>query len=367
MVMKTLCLAFFCLLLTNAVNAQSDTSGQRKNDLSVSGFLDIFYSYDFNQPKGDFRQPFLYNHNRHNEFNLNLGLVKVSIDRSGYRANIALQTGTYANDNYAAEPGLLKNIFEANAGVSLNNKKTIWLDAGTFASHIGFESAISIDNWTLTRSLLAENSPYYLSGIKTTFHPDDTWAVAIVLCNGWQRIQRLRGNSMPSLGTQLNLGLGENTTFNWSTFAGTDTPDSVRCWRYFNNLYAETKLSEKFGIIAGFDIGVQQKTKNSSDYNVWYSPVIIGRYSISEKFFATVRGEYYQDESGVIIDTGSMHGFRTTGLSLNLDFFPFPNLAYRIEGRWFNSKDKIFLRSQHVLINGNLFITTAVVLKFNEN
>ncbi|MBK8628485.1 MAG: outer membrane beta-barrel protein [Saprospiraceae bacterium] len=28
------------------------------------------------------------------------------------------------------------------------------MDAGIFPSHIGFESAISADNWTLTRSLL---------------------------------------------------------------------------------------------------------------------------------------------------------------------------------------------------------------------
>lgn len=214
--------------------------------------------------------------------------------------------------------------------------------------------------------MVAENSPYYLSGIKTTFNPNDNLEVVIVLCNGWQRIQRLNGNSMPSLGTQLNLDLGESTTFNWSTFAGTDTPDSTRCWRFFNNLYAESKLSEKLGIIAGFDIGAQQKMKNSSGYNVWYSPVIIGRYSISEKFFASVRGEYYQDKDGVIVDTGTMSGFRTTGVSLNLDFFPFPNLMYRIEGRWFNSKDKIFLRNQHAPINDNLFITAAVVLKFNE-
>ena len=29
---------------------------------------------------------------------------------------IALAAGTYMNANYAAEPGVLKNIYEANAG-----------------------------------------------------------------------------------------------------------------------------------------------------------------------------------------------------------------------------------------------------------
>jgi hypothetical protein len=101
---------------------------------------------------------FYFNHNRHNEFNLNLGFVKLGLEHSKYRANLALQTGTYSNDNYSAEPGLLKNIFEANVGLSLNKKNNLWIDAGVFASHIGFESAISTDNLTMTRSLLAENS-----------------------------------------------------------------------------------------------------------------------------------------------------------------------------------------------------------------
>ena len=66
--------------------------------------------------KGIARQAFLYNHNRHNEFNVNLGLLRLAVAHAKYRANVALQTGTYANDNYAAEPGLLKAIFEAKCG-----------------------------------------------------------------------------------------------------------------------------------------------------------------------------------------------------------------------------------------------------------
>jgi hypothetical protein len=156
-----LILLFACL--SNIVSAQNDSIWQEKPTFNISGFLDVFYVYDFNQSQGAKRQPFLFNHNRHNEFNLNLGFAKLGLEHSKYRANLALQTGTYANDNYSAEPGLLKNIFEANVGLSLNKKNNLWIDAGVFASHIGFESAISTDNWTMTRSLLAENSPYFLS------------------------------------------------------------------------------------------------------------------------------------------------------------------------------------------------------------
>lgn len=75
--------------------AQNDSTWHQKPTFNVSGYLDVFYVYDFNQPQGNFRQPFLYNHNRHNEFNLNLGLVKLGVEHARYRANLALQTGTY--------------------------------------------------------------------------------------------------------------------------------------------------------------------------------------------------------------------------------------------------------------------------------
>lgn len=143
-------------------SAQTDSSDWKKlPKVSYSSFVDIFYAYDFNDPQSDYRQTFLYNHNRHNEFNLNLGMIKISTKHLKYRANIALHAGTYVNDNYATEPEALQNIYEGNAGLSLNKKNNLWIDAGIFGSHIGFESAISKDNWTLTRSLHAENSPYY--------------------------------------------------------------------------------------------------------------------------------------------------------------------------------------------------------------
>ena len=54
------------------------------------------------------------------------------------------------------------------------------------------QSAISIDNCTLTRSLLAENLPYFLTGAKLTINPTDKWEIAGLKVNGWQPIQRLQ-------------------------------------------------------------------------------------------------------------------------------------------------------------------------------
>lgn len=354
-------LLFHCIFFLHA-----QTNPVKKiSSVNFSGFIDVFYCFDFNKPVTSFRQPFLYNHNRHNEFNLNLGLIKMSVEHEKYRGNIALQTGTYALDNYAPEKSVLKNIFEANAGISLDKTNKLWFDAGIFSSHIGFESAISSDDWTLTRSILAENSPYFLSGAKLTYTPSDTWQYAALIYNGWQRIQRVPGNSLPSFGTQVSRTNGERFTLNFSTFIGTDDPDSTRRMRYFSNLFGKFQ-GTKFGFIAGFDFGMLQTRKASSHYDNWFSPVLIVRYSINEKWAMAVRGEHYNDANGVIIPTHTANGFQTTGASFNIDYMPHANAMCRIEARWFNSKDPIFPRGAN-LLNNDFFIIGSIAIKLERN
>lgn len=362
-------LFLLALFLTSATFAQSPDDGlnawHQRPAVNLSGFLDVYYMYDMNKPVTAFRQPFLYNHNRHNEFNLNLGYLKLGVEHPKYRATLALQTGTYPNDNYASEPGLLKGIFESNVGISLDDGNSLWLDVGIFSSHIGFESAVSMDSWTLTRSILAENSPYYLSGAKLTYSPDRSWEMAVLICNGWQRIAKVPGQSLPSFGTQVKFIPSGKTTLNWSTFIGTDDPDVTRRMRYFSNLYGQFQLHDRLGFIAGLDIGLQQSSYGSSIYQNWFSFVLIGRYTINNNFTVAGRAEYYQDEGGIIIPTGTVNGFQTAGFSLNLDYQPIQHIVCRLEGRWLHSVDDIF-QKETVLTNNNFVVGSSVAIKLSQ-
>lgn len=354
---------FIAILSIIALNgfAQTDST---KNPLSISGYIETYYSFDFANPSDHNRPSFVYSHNRHNEVNLNLGFLKAAYATDKARANLALMSGTYANANLAAEPGVLKNIFEANAGVKISKKKNIWVDAGIFASHIGFESAIGKDCWNLTRSILADNSPYYESGVKVSYTSDnEKWFLSGLILNGWQRIQRVNGNNTPAFGHQLTFKPNSKVTLNSSSFVGSDSPDSTRQMRYFHNFYGQFQLTEKFGMIFGFDIGAQQKTKNSNDYNTWYSPVLIMKYAPTEKISIAARGEYYSDANGVIVNTGTPNGFQTYGYSLNLDYTIMNNVIWRIESRGFTSKDKIFTLNDNPS-SQNYFLTTALAISF---
>ncbi|MBF4473628.1 porin [Flavobacterium sp. HJJ] len=336
--------------------------GKSKSPFTFSGYVDVYYSYDFGKPDDHTRPGFFYSYNKSNEANLNLGMAKVNYAAANIRGNFALMAGTYTEYNMSAEQDLLKNVYEANVGVKIANKHNLWIDAGIMPSHIGFESAIGKDCQTLTRSILAENSPYYEAGVKIGYTSESgKWYLAGMYLNGWQRIQKVEGNQTPAFGTQLTYKPSDKVILNWSTYAGNEQPDADKKWRYFNNFYGQFKLSDKTNVTAGFDVGSQQSDKGSDKYDVWFSPVLILQYKPADKIQLTARGEYYSDEKGVIIATETPNGFKTYGFSANFDYIVSDNVMFRIEARNLSSKDDIFTKD-NLPTDTNTFVTISLAI-----
>jgi hypothetical protein len=333
--------------------------------LSVAFYGEPYYNYDFSRPHSNTRPYFIYSHNRTNEVNINLGLIQASYNNGKIRANAGFMAGTYANANLATEPGVLKNIYEVNAGAKISKQQDVWIDAGVMPSHIGFESAIGRDCWTLTRSMAADNSPYYESGIKISNNSrDQRWYTALLLLNGWQRIQRIDGNSTVAFGTQVSFKPSDKILLNSSTFIGNDKPDTVRQMRYFHNFYGIAQLSGKLGLTVGFDAGIEQKQKGKTAMNVWYTPVIILRNQLSENKFISCRAEYYNDKNGVIISTPNNHSFSVLGLSANFDWSLAKELLWRLETKWMRSENPVFINHNGVYNTSNISTTTAFCFSF---
>lgn len=357
-------IVFTALLAFGFTTVNAQEVAKEKRPLTFSGYIETYYSYDFGNPDNHLRPGFVYSHNKHNELNLNLGLAKVNYAKDNVRGNLAIMVGTYAQYNLAAEQDLLKNVYEANIGVKISSKHNLWIDAGIMPSHIGFESAIGKDCQTLTRSILADNSPYYEAGAKIGYtSKSEKWYLAAMYLNGWQRIQKIDGNQTPAFGTQITYKPSVKTALNWSTYVGNEQPDNDRKWRYFNNFYGQFKLSDKTNLTAGFDIGAQQTLNGSSDYDVWYSPVLILQYKPTAKIQLAARGEYYDDEKGVIIASGTPNGFKTYGFSANFDYLVSDNVLFRIEARNLTSKDEVFLKNGNPT-DANTFLTTSLAISF---
>lgn len=303
---------------------------------SFSAFLDLYYGYDFNQPLSERRLPFLYNHTRHNQPAVNLALISGTFQKDRFRANLGLQQGTYAEDNYADEPAALRWIYQANVGVALDKDQKIWLDAGVLPSHIGFESAISKDNLTISRSIIAENSPYFETGVKLGWEKSEAWYFAVLYLNGWQRIRAIPGKNNPSFGTQATFKPNAQVTLNWSTFIGTDQPLEAGTSIFFSNMYGDFSLGKNWKVIAGVDVG-KRTLLDAQDRN-WWGMSLVTQYRFSEGFAGAFRYEFYSDPFQARADSGGNLGVETGGFSLNLDQKIGSWSLLRVEGRWLDSQ-----------------------------
>ena len=310
-----------------------------------SGFLETFYSYNSAEPSSQASLPFLYNYNRHNEFNVNIALIKGRFTYQNLYAKIGIQQGTYVTDNYTAES--IKLLNEAYLGIKLTEKAS--LEVGILPSYIGFETGTSHSNLTLTRSILAENSPYYVTGIKYNSIVSKKFNFSIILSNGWQHIEKSNRKALPALGTQLVYKPTEKATFNWSTFLGDEPINNQLKTRFFNNLYIDYQWYIKFRTIVGFDYGLQKNNKNK--FKNWLSPVFIGQYSIDKKWQTAFRTEYYEDAENLLIATEKP--FKVFSSSLNLDFLPNDKAKIRTELRYLNPTEDL------IRLEKNTFLWTT--------
>src|SRR5688572_6531530 len=79
--------------------------GQDSSSLQFSVYGEIYYNFDFSRPANHTRPSFVYSHNRTEEVNINLGLIRASFEAKDARASLGIMAGTYSNANLETEPG----------------------------------------------------------------------------------------------------------------------------------------------------------------------------------------------------------------------------------------------------------------------
>jgi len=331
------------------------------DNLSFSGYLETYYAVDSND-NGDDRPGFTYSHDRTNQFSVNLALVGMHYNDGDMRANIGLGAGSYMNANYAAESDTYQHIFEANVGVKLSNDKNLWLDVGILPSHIGFESAIGQDNWTVTRSVLADNSPYFETGARLSYTtPSGEWYFAAVAVNGWQRIEPVDGSNNLSFGHQITYTPNDAILINSSSFIGSDTEQDLL--RVFHNLYGIFKVNEKLSLTLAFDYGREERGDGLQGYNNWMSPTLVAQFAFRDDMNFAFRLEHYRDDGGVIVQTPGTGEFSITGVSANVDYQLTDKVWWRNEIRYFDNSDDIFVDNDR-LTNADTMFTTALTFSY---
>lgn len=354
----------FFLLFSHPILAQvtntatMDTTDFRyKGKVSIEGYIDTYYAYDFNKPK-DSNRPYAVSMNRHNEVTINLAYIALKYSSSRLRARLVPGYGTYINANYANEPGTIKNILEANGGVKLSSTKNIWIDVGVFGSPYTNESAISKDHLAYTRSFAPEFVPYYLAGIKLSLPLSNKVSLYLYALNGWQQIADQ--NSGKSVGTQLEYRPTDNLLLDWNAYAGTDlfVADSTNGSRFFTDLffiYSKGKWSATGCVYGGIH-------DHEGERATWGQANLIGRYSVTEKVSVSGRVEYFSDGQGAqVVPITNVKGFSCYSSSVGVNLKFAENILIRFEGRTYFSEKKIFERDNEPVKNSNLFTSNVTI------
>jgi len=343
---------------------QDTSQPASKASLTIGGYIDSYWAYNFNQPR-DQLLPYFVNSAVHNELNINLSFIDIRYNTEKFRLALTPGFGSYIDANYTTEKGIAKHLVEARIGFNVLKKKGIWVDLGVFNSPYTNESAISRDHLMYTRSFAPEYVPYYIAGGKLSIPVNSKLNLYLYLLNGWQQITDLNKNK--SLGTQLEWKHTDKGILTWNTYAGNEqsvlSPDHRM--RYFTDIYYIYNTEGKFSFTTCAYVGLQERRDNLNQKTMssWWQANLIGRYRMTKCISLSGRVEYFDDPSGVQIKSlESKQGFNSfsTGLCLNLALSE--HALFRMEGRYFFSRKEVYLNRDNAPAHQmNWFVSNMTV------
>jgi hypothetical protein len=305
--------------------------------LKIGAYVDIYAGYLFSKP-ADKQIPYFVSSARQAEVNINLAFIECTFQTERLRARVVPGFGTYMTANYAAEPAGMRNLLEASAGYKLFKNKNIWLDAGILGSPYTNENAISAQHLMYTRSMSAENSPYYLSGVKLSTPLSPKTNLSIYLVNGWQQIYDQ--NDRKSVGTQLEFRPKPGHTFTWNTYVGDERSalQPERRLRLFTDVYWVWNSSGPWKATACAYAGMQAATWDPNEWSeeTWWQANFILSRELTRKLSLAGRVEYFWDAQSVLVTPVlGREGFTAGSSGLCLNLKADEHIMFRLEGRRF--------------------------------
>ena len=365
----TCCLIALLLTLHTPAAAQLmryNPGGDSTKTVSLEGYADIYYGYDFSKPRNGERAYFV-SQNRHNEVNINLAYLSLRYNSKNLRAVFTPALGTYMNANYVNERSTLRHVLEATVGVRLAKNKAIWLDAGVFSSPYTTETPVSYDQMMYTRAFAPEYVPYYLSGAKLTLPVNSKLTTYFYLLNGWQQIEDV--NRALSQGATIEYKPSNKLQLNLNLYTGNEQSVANPNFRRRNLLdfFALYTPTKKWSFIASAYRGSQARkdSAGNSSSGSWWQTNVSGRYSMSPTHSVAARAEYFKDPTGVmIVPVTGVPVFKCFSYSLGYNRRLSDEVLFRVEGRWFTSPNNIFLKQSATPAGNNLLLIAGLTAKF---
>jgi hypothetical protein len=277
-------------------------------------YLDVSYPINFNFPENH-RWRSKITTPRTNEFtpNMALGYVRKDVGpdsrwgmelgvQGGYDTSLLVPAPTPQGDKPVPGGEVLRHVHRANVSYLAPIGNGLTLTAGLFNSFIGYESFYSRYNGNYTRSYMADNAPYFMTGVAAQYPVNDTVKLAFYVINGYNNLSR--PNTLPSYGAQVSWNLAPRWTLTQNIYYGPDQSDmSLTFWRTFSDTIVEWK-GDAWTLAFAYDVGTEKAVEQASHPRLfWTSGVLFARWNVSGPWSLGVRPEIYWDRNARL--TGS--------------------------------------------------------------
>jgi hypothetical protein len=323
---------FLILLLVLSYSVKS----QDFSKFSISGYVDTYFSYDSDKNGNTLRQfsaiaPY------REEFRINIAQVSLKYNDEKVRGVITAQYGDIPSVNW---PSSQQYIQEAYAGFS--PAKNLWIDAGFFLTHIGAEGVLPKSNFLTTMSLPVYFEPFFQSGIRVGYDFSPKFYGCFHLLNGYNVF--MDNNKNKSAGITLGVKPSSKVEIVYNNLFGNEIATEPGELRIYNNLIIKLYFVKKLDVTISGDAAFQENSKldDSTAYGTVYSGLASLRYRFTPKFSASIRGEFYMDNdgilSGVMTDkAGKQTGLKAFGITAGFEVRPVSMAYFRMEARYLSA------------------------------
>ncbi|HEY9165821.1 MAG TPA: porin [Candidatus Kryptonia bacterium] len=327
---------FVDVLLATRVFAGDSTLTQSK--ISWSGFVDVYYSKNFNSPSNQLNQ--LRNFDIYeNQFGFNLAKLTVQEQAQpvGFRLDLGFGTGndivqgllnplTGTTTASASTLNMLEQAY-LTAVVPVGSGLTV--DVGKFATMMGYEVIESNGNWNYSRSLLfAWAIPYYHMGMRLTYPVASNFTVAVHIVNSWNTV--IDNNKSKSVGLALNYSPSSTTTLTLNGMSGFEQTIGVP---YGKKDVAELIVTQQLGDNLSLACDATYGRERVFGFlNMWKGIALYGKYNLDSKSDVALRGEVYYDPYDYTIPAAFPKAtFKE--ITATYEYRPWDPLIVRLEAR----------------------------------
>lgn len=321
-------------------------------DISLSGFVDTSYTYNFNGPDSRTNTARVFDTEANN---FNLQAAEVVLERlppdnggMGFRtdlffgqdAEVITPTGS-TRDQFDLQQAYISLKPPLNFKLPIGNWH--WIKIGKFVTMHGAEVIEAKDNWNFTRSLLFGYAiPFTHTGIRAGYQFFETISGYLGINNGWDNVKD--NNKTKSVEGALAWAASDKLSFNLAGMYGPEQTSNDHSQRGLIDFLATYKPFEKWTFMLNADYAHEEDAITKGKDGAWSGVAAYVRYDPLNWMSIISRTEFFSDRKGLRVVSGTDQDLWETTLTLELR--PYKDLITRLEYRHDESSSPIFTDNQ---------------------